>query len=207
MRGQVLFFDAKKRFGILVAEGGEQHFFSGHDLAEPVKSNDWAVFDSEPKVPVPGSKFDWHAQNIYRIECPPEFLLYGHIHCFFSDKHFGFITYESAGRKQSIFFHCSDLIRPNGVEPIPSIGDRVSFCLGLKNDKQIAAQIWIEQRPENGMHDIETYFEEAPELPVEVPGPSVSSESVLSTQTKALTLFEIMRIRREEICSTVARKR
>jgi len=202
MRGQITFFDFKKHFGIIVAEvSGEQHFFSGHDLAEPVKRNDWVEFDSEPKVPVRDSKIDWHAKNIYRIECPPEFLLYGHIHSFFPDKHFGFVNYETNGRTESIFFHCSDLLRIDGVEPVPCAGCKVSFCLGQKTDQQIAAQIWIEQWPANAdpsaMQEVEQYFSSAPELPVEVPEPvAVSQSSVLGPETKHLTLLEIIQQRR-----------
>ena len=142
MRGQITFFDFKKHFGIIVAEvSGEQHFFSGHDLSEPVKLNAWVEFDSEPKIEYSGSKIDWHAKNIYRIECPPEFLLYGHIHSFFPDKHFGFVNYDTNGRTESIFFHCSDMLRIDGVEPVPCVGCKVSFCLGHKTDRPIACQI------------------------------------------------------------------
>ena len=200
MRGQITFFDFKKHFGIIFAEvSEEQHFFSGHDLAEPVKRNDWVVFDSEPKVPVRDSKIDWHAKNIYRIECPPEFLLYGHIHSFFPDKHFGFVNYETNGRTQSIFFHCSDLLRIDGVEPIPCVGCQVSFCLGQKTGRPIACQIWIERRP-----DFEEYFESAPELPIDVPElmPVAAPQSVLAPETKNLSLSEIIRRRRECDCGT-----
>jgi hypothetical protein len=87
MRGQITFFDFKKHFGIIIAEvSGEQHFFSGHDLAEPVKRNDWVEFDSEPNSKT-GNNCDWVATNVRRIECPSEFLLYGYIHNFFPDKH------------------------------------------------------------------------------------------------------------------------
>jgi cold shock CspA family protein len=195
MRGQITFFDFKKHFGIIVAEAsGEQHFFSGHDLSEPLKRNDWVEFVSEPKIEYSDSKIDWHAKNIYRIECPTEFLLYGHIHSFFPDKHFGFINYETNGRIESIFFHCSDMLRIEGVEPVPCVGCRVSFCLGQKTDRPVAAQVWIEQWPANGMQNVEKYFEEAPELPVELPvEPLMSPASVLAPATKNLSLIEIVR--------------
>jgi cold shock CspA family protein len=195
MRGQIKFFDFKKHFGIIVAEvSEEQHFFSGRDLAEPVKHNDWVSFDSEPNSMMLGSKNDWIAKNVYKIECPPEFLLYGHIHSFFPDKHFGFINYETNGRSEAIFFHCSDLLRLDGVEPVPCVGCRVSFCLGQKTDRPVAAQVWIEQWPANGMQNVEKYFEEAPELPVELPvEPLMSPASVLAPATKNLSLIEIVR--------------
>jgi cold shock CspA family protein len=198
MRGQIKFFDFKKHFGIIVAEvSEEQHFFSGRDLAEPVKHNDWVSFDSEPNSMMLGSKNDWIAKNVYKIECPPEFLLYGHIHSFFPDKHFGFINYETDGRTESIFFHCSDLLRIDGVEPIPCVGCQVSFCLGQKTDRQIAAQVWIERRP-----DFEEYFESAPELPIDVPGPepvAAPQSSALSPENKNVPMIELIRRRREGI--------
>jgi cold shock CspA family protein len=193
--GQITFFDFKKHFGIIVAEvSGEQHFFSGHDLAEPVKRNDWVEFDSEQNSK-PGSNCDWVATNVRRIECPPEFLLYGYIHSFFPDKNFGFINYETNGRTESIFFHCSDLLRIDGVEPVPCVGCRVSFCLGQKTDRPVAAEIWIEQRPAN-YQDVEKYFQEAPELPIDVPAPVVTPQSsVLSAGNRKKTLLELVRER------------
>jgi cold shock CspA family protein len=192
MRGQITFFDSKKQFGIIVAEvSGEQHFFSGHDLAEPIKRNDWVVFDSEPNQ-ILDSTSDWQAKNVCRIECPPEFLLYGLIHSFFPEKHFGFINYETNGRTESIFFHCSDLLRIDGVEPVPFIGCQVSFCIGQKTDRSIAAQIWIERRP-----DFEEHFAAADELPLEEPLPVAALQSsVLSPATRNLTLLEIRQRRK-----------
>ena len=194
MRGQITFSDFKKHFGIIVAEvSNEQHFFSGRDLAEPVKRNDWVEFDSEPKIEYSGSKVDWHAKNIYKIESPPEFLLYGLIHSFFPEKQFGFINYETNGRAESIFFHCSDLLRVDGVEPVPCAGCSVSFCLGQKADRQIAAQIWIEQRP-----DFEETFLQAPELPLDVPEPVAAPQSsALSPENKNVPMIELIRRRRE----------
>jgi cold shock CspA family protein len=193
MRGQITFFDFKKHFGIIVAEvSEEQHFFSGHDLAEPVKRNDWVTFHSEPNSRL-GSNCDWVATNVRRIECPPEFLLYGYIHSFFPDKHFGFINYENNGRIESIFFHCSDLIRVDVVEPIPCGGCHVSFCLGQKTDRPIACQIWIERRP-----DFEEAFLQAPELPLDVPEPVAAPESsVLAKETRNVPIIELIRRRRE----------
>ena len=192
MRGQITFFDSKKQFGIIVAEvSGEQHFFSGHDLAEPIKRNDWVVFDSEPNQ-ILDSTSDWQAKNVCRIECPPEFLLYGLIHSFFPEKHFGFINYETNGRTESIFFHCSDLLRIDGVEPVPFIGCQVSFFLGHKTDRPIACQVWIERRP-----DFEEYFADAEDLPLNVPEPVAEPQSVLAPETKNLSLLEIIQQRRK----------
>jgi cold shock CspA family protein len=191
MRGQITFFDFKKHFGIVVAEvSGEQHFFSGRDLAEPVERNDWVEFDSEPNQ-ILDSTSDWQAKNVCRIECPPEFLLYGCIHSFFPDKHFGFINYETNGRTESIFFHCSDLLRIDGVEPIPCEGCRVSFCLGQKTGRPTACQIWIERRP-----DFEEHFAAAEELPLDILEPVVVSPSVLAPEIRKLSLLEIIQRRR-----------
>ena len=153
-----------------------------------LKRNHWVDFDCGPNQL--GGESDYQATNIFRIECPPEFLHYGIIHSFFPDKHWGFINY---GRSESIFFHCSDLLRIDGVEPLPSVGCEVSFCLGEKTDKPIACQIWIERRP-----DFEEYFESAPELPVEVPAPVAAPQSsVLARETRNVPIVELIRRRRE----------
>jgi cold shock CspA family protein len=197
LRGQITFFDFKRHFGIIVAETGERHFLSGHDLANPVDRNDWVAFDSKPSL-VSGAECNLVAKNVCRIECPEEYLLRGTITKFFRDLGYGFIKYKYGGHNQSIFFHCQDLMRIDGMAPIPCVGAEVSFCLGQKTDRPVACQIWIERRP-----DFEEYFESAPELPIDVPEPgppvAVSESSLLSPGNKNVPMIELIRRRREGI--------
>jgi hypothetical protein len=81
-----------------------------------------------------------------------------------------------------------------GEPVVPVVGAEVSFYLGRKVNEQVAAGIWIEACPENEMQNVEKYFEEAPELPVELPvEPLMSPASVLAQATKNLSLIEIVR--------------
>jgi hypothetical protein len=77
------------------------------------------------------------------------------------------------------------------------VGCKVSFCLGQKFDRPIAAQVWIEQWPESDL-PFEERFAAAEELPIDVPAPvAVSQSSVLSADNRKKTLLEIVRQRRE----------
>ena len=101
LRGQITFFDFKKYFGIIVAETGERHFLSGHDLANPVDRNDWVAFDSKLSL-VSGAECNLVAKNVCRIECPEEYLLRGTITKFFRDS--GYVHQVRVRRPQSIDF-------------------------------------------------------------------------------------------------------
>jgi cold shock CspA family protein len=195
MRGQVEFFDAERKSGFIILESHEKIFFSGrHWLGDAaVIRNQWVEFRLAPYSDGKSRS----AIDIFPIDCPQEHLLYGEIRSFLPEKHFGFIDYRTNGQTQSIFFHCSDLMRVDGVEPVPSIGSKVSFCFGEKTDRPIACQIWIEQRP-----DFEKTFLQAPELPLDVqelvPTTATQEPSVLAKSTKNLSLIEIMNRRRRE---------
>jgi hypothetical protein len=79
--------------------------------------------------------------------------------------------------------------------PVPCVGCTVSFFLGRKTNQQIAAQIWIEEWPEQ--LTIEEQFAAAEELPIDVPKPVVAPQSVLAPETKNLSLLEIIQQRRK----------
>jgi cold shock CspA family protein len=194
LRGQILFFDVNKHFGIVVAESGGQVFLSGHELADSVDRNDWVEFETERNL-VSGTTCDFVAKKARRIDCPSEYLLRGTVVKWFLDEGYGFIEYEHGGQTQSMFFHANDLLRIDGIEPVPVVGCKVSFFLGRKTNQPIAAQVWIEQWPEE--LTIEEQFAAAEELPIDVPEPIVSPQSVLAPETKNLSLIEIIRQRRE----------
>ena len=196
MRGQILFFDVKKHFGIVVAKSVGQVFLSGHELADPVDRNDWVEFEAEPNL-VSGTTCDFVAKKARRIDCPPEYLLHGIIVQWFLDERFGFIKYEHEGQKHFMFCHANDFLRVDGVEPVPVVGCKVSFFLGRKSGRQIAAQVWIEEWP-GSEPTFEEQFAAAEELPLNVPEPvPVSQSSVLAPKTRNLSLLEIIRQRRE----------
>jgi cold shock CspA family protein len=195
LRGQILFFDVKKHFGIIAAETGEQVFLSGHELAEVVDRNDWVVFDAEPNL-VSGTSCDFVAKKARRIDCPPEYLLHGTVVKWFPDEGYGFVAYEHDGQNQFMFFHANDLLRVDGVEPVPVVGCEVSFFLGRKSGRKIAAQVWIEQWPESELSFEEQF--DAAELPLDVPEIAAEPTSVLSRDTRKLPLIEIIRSRSRE---------
>jgi hypothetical protein len=196
LRGQILFFDVKKHFGIVVAESVGHVFLSGHELADPVDRNDWVEFEAEPNL-VSGTTCDFVAKKARRIDCPPEYLLHGIVVQWFLDEGFGFIKYKHDGQNQFMFCHANDFLRVDGVEPVPVVGCKVSFFLGRKSGRQIAAQVWIEEWPVDPMLDIENHFAQAPELPVEVAEPVAVSSSVPSADNRKKSLLEIIRQRRE----------
>jgi cold shock CspA family protein len=199
MRGQVLFFDANKNFGVIVAEAGEEHFLSGSDLAERVILHDWVMFDSERNVRA-GSKNAFAAKNVHRIECPPEHLLQCTVTKWFADKAYGFISYEQNGQAYSVFCHANEFIeRP--IEGRDIAGLYVSFCLGRRDAKIAATQIRnLAEWPEPNL-DFERYFEEAPELRLEYAPALVATNpisSVLAPTTRKLSMLEIRQRRKQE---------
>jgi cold shock CspA family protein len=206
-RGQVLSFDATKQFGIIISVNGERQFFSGHDLSEPVGQNDWVEFSSKPNIMSARSRIDWVAEDVRRIEFSTNDLIHGTVVRWNPDRLFGFIDYEVDGQLQSALFHVRDLLKADGIEPVPVVGCTVSFFIIQRTKGPLGVQVWIEEWPESEP-SFEEQFAAAEELPTDIPAPVVSQpSSVLSARTKGLTLIEIMRIRREGICSTVARKR
>jgi cold shock CspA family protein len=197
MRGQVLFFDSTKNFGVVVAEVTEQeHFVSAYELKEHVDCGDWTVFDSEPNSLFGNKRRHWVAKNVRRIPCPQEYLLYGYVSAYFTNRNFGFIT-SNASVSGDLFFHGDDLLIVDGVQPVTVKDCRVSFCLAKRGSKTRAVQVHVEQWP---FQDIENHFEQAPELAVDLPAPVVQPpSSVLDPQTKSLTLIEIMRLRKGKV--------
>jgi cold shock CspA family protein len=105
---------------------------------------------------------------------------------------FGFIRHGH----ESVFFHVEDILKVDGQSVVPCIGCVVSFFLGQKKNQQIAAQIWIEQWPQE--LTIEEQFAAAEDLPLDVPQPVVVPQSVLAPATRHLSLIEIMNMNRQE---------
>ena len=201
MRGQVQFFNVQRNFGILVAENGHKHYFSGRDWLsdEGIHRNEWCEFRSEVNANPGGT--DFVAFDVQPIEVPSEHLLCGYVQTYFPEKKFGFIHYG----KDSIFFHISDVLLIDGREYEPVPGCRVSFCLGQKTGRPIAAQIKILSWPEDAnspvpMFEVERYFESAPELPIDLPEPFTTPappESVLAPKNRCIPMIELIRRKQE----------
>lgn len=199
MEGQVKFFETEKRWGLITDPKTNQlcHVHI-NDVVDHnyLERNQWVSFD------ILDRNGRLSAVDVVPIGCPPQYLLQGTVVRYIEDRGFGFIAYESNSERKSVFFHLNDFLRVDGVEPVPMVGCLVSFCLGEKNDRPIAAQVWIERWPVNAdpsaIQDVEKYFEEAPELPVEIPEPITAPQpSVLAEETKNVPIIELIRRRRE----------
>ena len=194
MEGQVKFFRTENCWGV-IKDPETNSEFSVHinDVIgrKHLERNEWVSFD------VSSHKGRPSAVKVFPIDCPPEYLLQGVVVKWFHDDGYGFSKYEYGGHVQSVFFHANDLLQVNGVEPVvPCVGCKVSFCLGQKFDRQIAAQVWIEQWPESEP-TFEEQFAAAEELPIDAPEPVAAPQSsVLSPGTRNLTLLEIRQRRK-----------
>jgi len=190
MQGRVKFFRKENCWGVITdPETNQEYHVHINDVVERryLERNQWVSFDLSDR----DSRRS--AINVVPIDCPPDYLLKGTVTKYFPDLGYGFVEYKHDGRTQSIFFHCNDLLRIDGVEQVPCVGCEVSFCLGQKFDRKIAAQIWIERRP-----DFEEQFAAAEELPLDVREPvSTPQLSVLSAGNRKKTLLEIVRQRKE----------
>jgi cold shock CspA family protein len=198
MRGQVKFFNDQRNFGVIEAENGDEHYFSGREwLGESIHRNEWCMFDSIPNTNPNGEKFV--AVKVQPIECPEEHLSYGRVRSYFLGRKYGFIDYVQNSQSESAFFHLSDVLLIDGRECAPCEGCRVSFCLGQKTNRPLATQIKILSWPEGpdpaGVPDLDQYFLNSEELPL---APVVVQEpSVLSAGNRKKTLLEIVRQRSE----------
>jgi cold shock CspA family protein len=187
--GRVKFFKKDDGFwGIITCSDFRDLFFHGSKLQEgpQIGKNQWVDFLVSTKNDKPC------AVNIVPIECPPEYLFRGRVGRFYPDRGFGFIRYEAG----EIFFHLSDVLLIDGVEYAPVKDCVVEFYIGQKTNRNEAVNIAIREWPEPEQ-SIEDYFEQAPELQVDIPEPQpVAEPSVLSPETKNKSLLEIIRERR-----------
>jgi cold shock CspA family protein len=190
MEGQVKFFIAENAWGLIRdPESNREYHVHISDVVGRIslERNSWVRFDLASRKGKGTS-----AINVTLIDCPARYLLRGTVIRYVENQGFGFIRY---GRAQSVFFHINDFLQVDGVSPVPCVGCTVSFFLGRKTNQPIAAPVWIEQWPEE--LTIEEQFAAAEELPIDVPEPIVSPQSVLAPETKNLSLIEIIRQRRE----------
>jgi cold shock CspA family protein len=194
MEGQVKFFITDTAWGLIRdPETNKEYHVHINDVVDriPLDRNAWVRFDLASRK----GRNQTSAVNVVPIDCPPRYLIRGTVTWFAEEKGFGFIKYKRGIHIHSVFFHIKDFMQPDGVKLVPRVGCEVSFCIGRKTNQPIAAQIWIEQRPDE--LTFEEQFAAAEELPVEEPVPvAAPHSSVLSSATRKLTLLEICQRRK-----------
>jgi cold shock CspA family protein len=191
--GRVKFFRAADAgfWGITTCNDGRDLFFHGSELQEgtDIARDQWVDFLEDVSHDRPC------AISVTPIDCPPEFECQGIVDRFNEDKKFGFIKYAGG----EMFFHISDVLLIDGIEYFPAKGCTVDFYIGQKTNKTQAVNVAITSWPPEPEQTVEEYFlsvEPKPELEPE-PVASIEESSVLSPQTRKLSLIEIIRRRKK----------